>query len=97
MLTPASTINDATSATTYVTSDEDAGGATKSCLTVSCGEPQEYKVSAVAQCLQFGNFSARAHPERVEHYTALTLGAASRLAEQHLWQQMLEREENETP
>jgi len=67
-----------------ITADADAAGgvgAEKACLHVVCGAPRTYNVSAIARCLEFGNFGARTFPEQVEGWLGLAAAAHARRAE----------------
>lgn len=62
-------IADARPAITRVTAEDDAEGGTfaaKACLVIDCDPFQEAVVDAVAGCVEWGNFGARAWPERVQ-------------------------------
>ena len=67
-----------------ITAAADAAGAgaeEKACLHVTCGAPRTYNVSAIARCLEFGNFGARAFPEQVEGWLGLAAASHARRAE----------------
>lgn len=83
-LIPPPSLGDLTGAITVVTAAQDlAGGAPsqKACLHVACAAARTYQVDAVARCVEFGNFAARAYPEQVEAWLALSMAAHARRAE----------------
>jgi hypothetical protein len=55
------------------TQEMDEASAVKPCYFVPCPDTVTWKVSAFPVCLTFGNFSARAWPEMVEEYLAVSL------------------------
>lgn len=57
-------------------------GTAKTVQVVTCEEAVSVTVQAIARRLQFGNLGGRAWPEQVEAWTALTLAAHARTAEQ---------------
>lgn len=84
---PPPKLSSITSGVGTVTAAQDlAGGspATKSCFTVTCNTITEVDITAVYNCLTFGNFGARAFPEQVEAWVQLALALQARTAEQLL-------------
>ena len=73
-----------TSGVGTVTAAQDGSNATKSCFTVTCPSIQEVDITAIYNCLTFGNFGARTFPEQVEAWTELALAVQARLAESYL-------------
>lgn len=83
-LIPPPTLADAAGAVTVVTAAQDAAGgpeSEKACLHVTCPAARTYNVAAIAKCLEFGNFGARAYPEQVEGWLTLATAAHARRAE----------------
>jgi hypothetical protein len=83
-LIPPPTLADAAGAVTVVTAAQDAAGGApseKACLHVTCPAARTYDVAAVARCLEFGNFGARAFPEQVDGWLSLATAAHARRAE----------------
>lgn len=72
-----------------MTAAEDAAGDTnKTYQMIECGTPTTVEVEAVWRQLQFGNFVARTNPERVSHFTDLSIAAYARYSEQRLFAKM---------
>lgn len=80
-LIPPPGLGDLTSAITVVTAAQDVTGTTKACLHVACAAARTYTIDAIARCVEFGNFGARAFPEQVEAWLALAAAAHARRAE----------------
>lgn len=64
---------------------------TKPCVRVECGDPISCELHAVPICLNMGNFQARSFPELQAAWTRLSLVAQARLAEQALFQAMVDQ------
>lgn len=80
-LIPPPNLGDLTSSITVVTAAQDVTGTQKACLHVACAAARTYQVDAIARCVEFGNFGARAFPEQVEAWLSLAAAAHARRAE----------------
>ena len=71
-------------AVTVHTEANDDSGLTKTVQTIACGDTVTVTIDAIVKRLKFGNFIARTNPERVQHYTELTMAQHARTAERRL-------------
>jgi hypothetical protein len=81
------TIGDAAGAITVITAAEDGLGgtfATKACLDMDCPDYDEYAVTVISHCREFGNLNAMAWPEKIRHENELTMAEHARVAEGYL-------------
>lgn len=69
--------------TVVTAANDELGGtfATKACVTIDCDPYTDVPVEAIAACVTWGNFNARAWPERVENVAELLAAAHARAAE----------------
>jgi hypothetical protein len=81
------TIADAAGAITVITEAEDTLGgtfATKACLDMTCPAYNEYAVTIISHCREFGNLNAMAWPEKIRHENEITMAQHARVAEGYL-------------
>lgn len=79
-------LTDLSDSVTVVTEAQDTAGNTdKACLTITCGSEVTETVSAIAKCLQVGNFHHRTFREHVNRFWELASVAHAREAETVLW------------
>lgn len=77
-------------AVTVVTEAQDAAANTdKTCLSIDCGTEVEEKVSAIARCIEVGNFEYRTFREHVDRWWRLAGIAHAREAENTNWASMV--------
>lgn len=78
----------ASAALTTTTVANDASGTSKTVQEAACGTLQTVQVRALAERLQFSNFTDRYNPERMAQHMQLARAAHSRLAERQLFEDM---------
>lgn len=83
------TIDQLAGAVDIHTETEDTEGATKPCLTVTCGNQTSVDVHAVTKCIEIGNWNRRFFPEQFNTFWALAGSQHAREAEDQLWNDMV--------
>ena len=83
---PPPALSSITPPTPWTIAMDTGGTATKSCMVVACGTPQEATVYGIPVCVKVGNMMGKFSPEMIQAQTGLLDVAAARTAEISLLQ-----------